>query len=156
MKSRQSRWIAGLILIAVGLGFFFLRGDGVSGTQTVAVVISAVFLVAYLLRRSYGLLVPAGILLGLGFGDLLEFGSIDDGTTFGLGCGFVFIYLVALLVERSSHWWPLIPGVVLILGSFDNLRQIGSLLYEYWPLALVAVGLLIIFGFLGGDRDRGG
>ena len=103
MTSRDSRWTAGMILIGVGLGFFFLQRWQGAGTSTILLLIGAAFLVAYLLRRAYGLLVPAGILLGLGLGGLLEARFLDDEAVFGLGCGFVFIYVVALLVERNSH-----------------------------------------------------
>lgn len=153
MTSRDSRWTAGMILIGVGLGFFFLQRWQGAGTSTILLLIGAAFLVAYLLRRAYGLLVPAGILLGLGLGGLLEARFLDDEAVFGLGCGFVFIYVVALLVERNSHWWPLIPGVILILVGVNDMRSVTELVFDYWPLALVAVGLLLVFGVLGGDRE---
>jgi len=32
----------------------------------------------------------------------------------GLGAGFIGIWLLALLLKLSSHWWPLVPGFVLL------------------------------------------
>ena len=155
MANRDGRWTAGLILIGVGLGFFFLqRWQG--GGSTIVLLLGAAFLVAYLLRRAFGFLVPAGILLGLGLGGLIDAPFLDDESTFGLGCGFVFIYLVAVSVERKAHWWPLIPGVILILVGFNDMRSVTSFLLDYWPLALVAIGLLLGFGVLGSGRNTTG
>ena len=153
MSRKDSRWTAGMILIGVGLGFFVLQTWQGVGAPTVTLLLGAAFLVGYLLRRVYGLLVPAGILLGIGSGGFLEAPFVDDEATFGLGCGFLFIYGVALLVEKRTHWWPLIPGTILVLVGLDDMDSVTDLVLGYWPLALVAVGLLLVFGVLGGGRE---
>jgi hypothetical protein len=38
--------------------------------------------------------------------------------------GFIAIYVIAKLYERDSHWWPLIPGVILILIGVPKTAKI--------------------------------
>ncbi|MCB0112244.1 MAG: hypothetical protein KDE53_40250, partial [Caldilineaceae bacterium] len=105
-----SRNTSGIILILVGLALFatqFMQGRS---PEIFVFSVSAAFLAAYLLRRNIGLLIPGGILFGVGLSMLGgqwasawgDFGGI------GLGLGFISIYVISLLVERRSHWWPLL------------------------------------------------
>ena len=150
----QRRWTAGLILIVVGLGFFLLqRWQGV-GSAGFMLVLGAAFLVAYLVRRVHGMMVPAGVLLGVGLGGVVDLGSFGDTTLLCLGAGFVSIYVVTMLVEGRSHWWPLVPGGILLVIGFGGMRKVAELFYAYWPLILVFVGVLILLGGLG-RRERG-
>jgi hypothetical protein len=136
----------GLILIAVGV--LFLIGQRVDlGGSVWFLGIGAVFLIVYLGTRNYGLLIPGAILLGLGAGDAL--GS----TQLGLGLGFFAIFALDSLVYRAgaesgskvSHWWPLIPAVVLIAGPLlDQLPDARRWVRDWWPLALIALGVLIL------------
>ena len=152
MKSARSRRItAGVTLIGLGLGLYvFQRFEGM-GEAAVFVVIGAAFLAAYLYNRVYGYLVPAGILLGLGTGTVLghQQHGYGDPTLLGLGGGFVLIFVVALIYERKSHWWPLIPGAALILAGLPMGSGIFEYLFENWPLILVVIGALILVGGLG-------
>ena len=144
----RQKFTAGAILILFGLGFFLLqRFEGI-GTEVVLLIIGAAFLVGYFYQKVYGLLIPACILLGLGFGELLEnrFWWANEGTQLGLGLGFVTIYVIARLYERQSHWWPLIPGVVLILVGLPRTARVFRVLLENWPLVLIAIGLLVLIG----------
>ncbi len=109
------------------------------------------FLAAYLYNRAYGFLVPAGIMLGMGAGMVGADSLLDLGRPqfLGLGFGFVLIFLIALLYERRSHWWPLIPGTLLILLGLPDADRIFSYLYRNWPLILVIAGALILLTALG-------
>jgi hypothetical protein len=60
--------------------------------------------------------------------------------------GFIAIYVIAKLYERDSHWWPLIPGVILILIGVPKTAKIFRFLFDNWPLILVAIGLLVLIG----------
>ena len=66
----------------------------------------------------------------------------------GLGLGFVAIFLIAFLYERKSHWWPLIPGTVLILLGLRRMEEVFGWLLRNWPLILVIIGVLILLGAL--------
>ena len=87
----------------------------------------------YLYRGTYALLIPGGILLGLGLGAIGERampGSVDF-VAIGLSVGFLAIYVIALVYASRSHWWPLIPGVILILaGIAAGNRSLEHLLWQ--------------------------
>jgi hypothetical protein len=161
---RRRRLVAGATLIVLGLALFALdRFEGL-GSAAIFFVVGAAFLAAYLARREYGFLVPAGLLLGLGLGragagTLLDFS--DNPVLFGLGCGFAAIWLIDLVYARRNQWWPLIPGTVLILLGLpvDGVYY----LLDHWPLLLIAAGLmLLVTAFFPGRgparrrRDEGG
>ena len=108
-------------------------------------VLGGLFLAAYLRWRNNGMLIPAGILLGLGLGFMFrdQLQPYGEPLNIGLGAGFIFIYVAALIYERESHWWPLIPGSVLLLMGFGFQGSIEFLL-ENWPLLLVLVGAILV------------
>jgi hypothetical protein len=109
----------------------------------------------YLYRRRYGFLIPGGILLGLGLGSIGEGAlfQIADFEAIGLGIGFISIYVIALAYEGRTHWWPLIPGGILVVtGLATGNAVFQRLLSVGWPLILVFIGLLFLasaFGLMG-------
>ena len=143
----RARLIPGLILIVLGIVFLLMQyfefGPGLFLT-----LLGLVFLVPYALTRSYGLLIPGCILAGLGVGLIFERGfSTNITVPIGLGLGFIAIYVVQLVVGRWSHWWPLIPGCILVLvGLAEGVPQAATLLEKGWPLVLIAIGLAILAG----------
>lgn len=147
---RQARVTAGATLIVVGLVLFFLQNMEGLGDTAVFAVLGAIFLIGYLWRKSYGLLVPAGILLGLAVGSYIE--EVTTGGAnwklFGLGCGFFFIYGLDLLYRRRRVWWPLVPGSILVLLAFPVTEDLLDLVLEHWPLLLVIIGLVIVVNAL--------
>jgi hypothetical protein len=115
------------------------------------------FLVWWAFRGTYGLLLPASVLTGLGLGSTLgEIGFYGNAVALGLGAGFLAIYaLDALRHHGSSSWWPLIPGIVLVAvgllqhtSGWDALSRLG------WPLFLIIVGLIIVGGALSRRKTR--
>jgi hypothetical protein len=157
-KPDRQKFTAGVVLVLIGLGFFLVQRLETIGNEIIMLIIGAAFLVAYFYQKAYGLLIPAGILLGLGSGALLDgrFWWATDGHQLGLGLGFLAIYVIAKLYQRESHWWPLIPGVVLIIIGVPRTALIFRFLYENWPLILVAIGLLVLIGaFRRPSSDEG-
>ena len=155
MSERKNRRMnAGLILIAVGLGLYLIdRVEGI-GEEAVLLIIGTAFLIAYFVRKNFGLLIPGCILLGLGIGTVgtgsfLDFG---DPTMLGLGAGFIAIYVIARLNEGKSHWWPLIPGGVLLIMAIPGTHDLFAYIWDHWQLILVFIGVLILVGaFRGGE-----
>ena len=153
MEDQKRRGILiGTILVVLGVGLFAMQFiEGALVHSVVLAVIGIAFLVAYFVRRSYGLLIPGCILVGIALGSIGEetvFG-LGDFSLFGLGIGFIAIYVIDLVYRRSTHWWPLIPGGILVvvgLGRITNLRYIFE---RGWPLILVLVGLLLLAGAFG-------
>ncbi len=154
---RRRRMTVGAILIVLGLGFFYLqRFEGLGGAA-ILLFVGTVFLAAYLFRRAYGFLVPAGVLLGLGTGEIFEDYWLSEGepVVLGLGLGFFAIYLIALLYEGASHWWPLIPGSVLVLTATPVTRGLIRYLFDNWPLLLVVIGVFLLLTALRRSAGRG-
>jgi len=133
-------------LIVVGAALFALQMTEGAAEVIVFLVLGAVFLAGYLYRRQYGLLVPGCILLGLGLGALGERSAIDfrNFQPLGLGLGFIAIFAVDLAVRRRTHWWPLVPGAVLVLGGVADSRYLVWLFSKGWPLILIVVGLMML------------
>lgn len=151
----RQKFIAGVVLVLFGLGFYMAQKLDAIGSEVIMLIIGAAFLVAYFYQKSYGLLVPACILLGLGSGSILQdrFWWANDGIQLGLGVGFLAIYVIARLYERASHWWPLVPGGILVLIGIPKTAEVLRFLREHWPLILVAIGLLVLIAAFRRPKD---
>lgn len=120
----------------------------------IVAVIGLGLLGAFAYTRNYGYLVPGGILTGLGIGIVAQqsftFAS-EEGSggavVLGLGLGFVAIWAIGLLVQLAQHhWWPLIPGGILTTVGSALLIGGGAVdLLDYWGVALVAIGMIVIW-----------
>ncbi len=147
MRGLRRQRVSGTILLVLGLVLLVSELTGGLGGAMVLLLIGSAFIVGYLHRRSYGLLIPGSILLGLGSGLVGQrwLSGIGDLDTIGLGAGFVAIYVIDTLYRGRSHWWPLIPGAILIVagvasGSLEHLISVG------WPLVLIVIGLRMLVG----------
>jgi hypothetical protein len=146
----------GAVLIAVGAVVLAGRFNHVVAAGGPALWLGAGFLVWWLFSGNYGLLVPAGVLGGLGAGLMLgEAGFYGNAAALGLGAGFVAIFLLdTLRHRRRSNWWPLVPGAVLIaLGLLQNTTGWGRLGDLGWPLFLIVAGVVVV-GVALADRGR--
>lgn len=153
IRSDQRRIIAGAALIVIGLLLFWAERveQGVSA-GALFFLIGSVFLGAYLYRREYGFLVPACILLGLGAWRVAErLTELGNPLYFGLGLGFVAIFVIGRIYEGKSDWWPLISGGVLLLLAIGRIGEVVEFFFDHWPLALVLIGVLVV---LRGFRER--
>jgi hypothetical protein len=138
--------VSGLLLIAVGaVMYYVLRAQDHLSIAALLVLLGTAFVGAYLYYRNYGYLVPGCLLCGFGAGRMWSATtfSVGDPTMIGLGAGFIAIYLVALLYQRKSPWWPLIPGCLLLLLGLGFKGGI-QYLFENWPLILILVGVILV------------
>lgn len=150
--------LAGLILLAVGSVLLLVTTTDLDGSWLL-VGVGAAFLAAFVATRSYGMLVPGGIITGLGVGVVLDrLGQPSPVVPLGLGLGFVSIALVHLLTGGRSEgwwWWPLIPGGILSVTATAELADIDNLGAYLVPVVLIVVGLGLLLGRRGGgDRDH--
>lgn len=143
-------WLPGLILIAVGVTLFAVQLLNLDG-EVIVLVIGLVFAVAFAATRRYGLLIPAGIMTGLGAGILLEEGgAMGEPVALGLGLGFLAIYAVDVLTSGArepGRWWPLIPGTILtiIAGAESTFGPEGArVIAQGWPIILIAAGAWLL------------
>lgn len=138
--------VLGLLLIGLG-GIVLLAITTDIGGEIVVGFIGVAFLIAYATNRTYGLLIPGGILTGLGAGMLLESAGVGgDVAAFGLGAGFVAIAVIDQLVTpgRSAWWWPLIPGGVLLVSSAGSVTGVPDLGRYLLPAVLIAIGAVLL------------
>ncbi len=149
---RNSGLVWGAILIAIGvfallqqvvhldLGLYFLP------------LLALIFLLAGVLGRRYGLIIPGGILAGIGAGALLiegPFKYLEDPARGGVfmitfASGWLLITLASLLIGRQILW-PLIPGAFMGLFGIILLTGQNSFLSTVaWPVILIAIGLYLV------------
>jgi hypothetical protein len=144
MRGEWWALIPGFALIGVGAsiilpgewsGFGFLGFLGIS------------FLGIYLSdRQRWWAIIPGGVLITLGVIAALSnlYGARETGGFFFLGLGLTFL-LVAVL---ASMQWAYIPAAVLLLmGVALGYTPLAGAFNYVWPLALILVGLLLIFQF---------
>ena len=155
MNTKNVRMIPGLLLII--LGIFFLLAQYVEfGPGLFVLLLGTAFLFAYAFTRAYGLLIPGCILAGIGVGLLFE-RTMNSSVTIslGLGLGFIAIFVVQKILGGASHWWPLIPGGVLVLVGIAEAVPQGQMLIEKgWPVILILIGLAMLAGLYRQPRTR--
>ena len=159
MEEMQKRQLAtGLMLIGVGLALYFLlRAQDHVGPLAVIFLLGAAFVAAYLYFKETGYLIPGCILLGFSSGYMwgetkLSFGNT---TLIGIGAGFIGIYVIRLIYEKRSAWWPLIPGTILVLLGIGFTEDIVKWLFDNWPLILVLIGIILVISSFLRSRRRG-
>ncbi len=146
MMPRRDPIVTGVFLILLGLGLFALQ-NSVIDERIVFFVIGGAFVAAYLYQRNYGFLIPGCVMMGLGLGMLAESGDwpVSNSLPFGLGVGFLGIYVIDRLYTRSSNWWPLFPaGFLLLVGLAPDADVVEWFFRRGWPLAIVILGVLVI------------
>ncbi len=146
------------MLVVAGVVLMFLQLVGRPGKAVILIAAGATFLAIYLVRRTYGPLVPGCLLIGIGLGWLGDRMGLAGGDwdTLGLGIGFVAIVVIDLAYRHRFHWWPLVPGAVLLMQGADiDFGDVGGRVATWWPLALVVIGILILFGAFN-RKDEGG
>jgi hypothetical protein len=151
----RDQLVFAVVLIVVGIAGLaarVLEPSADFGGWIVA-IIGLGLLGAFAYTRQYGYLIPGGIMTGLGLGIVaqqsLTFATDEGGggaVVLGLGLGFVSIWAIGMLVHLAQHhWWPLIPGGILTTVGTALLIGGGAVdLLDYWGIALVAIGLVIV------------
>ncbi len=154
----RDRVILGVMLIAIGLLVFLSQVIDLPQIELLILPgLALIFLVWGLLTREIGLLIPGGILAGIGLGVYLITGPYagqieeNQGGIFLLAfsAGWALISLLSLVSKQGFQWWPLIPGGIIGLVGLAIMRggaamQLLEILGYAWPLALVAVGVYIL------------
>lgn len=154
----------GVVLLVVALLALLNRYLPIRSEYLVLPLLGAGFTAWSVMARVPGLLVPGGVLFGVGSGIWAQrFYGLGGGSNSGqalfllcLALGFLLITLFSLIFFRSRVLWPLWPAS--FIGLSGALRLMGAAWQEYlwrilpyWPFALLAIALwLLLF------RSRGG
>lgn len=155
--------IVGALLILLGILFFLAQFVQFEG-WVFLLGLGVIFLAVGWLLRTYGFLIPGGILAGLGAGiaasnALPENGGQGGAVLLGLGLGFILVWLLGWAILREKHPWPLIPGG--ILGGLGALLLAGAwglevleLLGKFWPAILVVIGIIVLVSAFRAPREE--
>jgi hypothetical protein len=156
-RARKSNLAFGVLLLVVGGVLLATRLIPMETAPAWLLGLGVGLSLIAIVNASYGALVAGMILLGLGAGMVLGdrgVGDIASGTwiVIGLGFGFLGIYLLSLVLKLRSHWWPLVPGLVLVaIGGARYVRHFALLPPEvvmavrtWWPAALIVVGVWVV------------
>jgi uncharacterized membrane protein YsdA (DUF1294 family) len=166
----------GLVLFSIPIALSGLAPEGFVGTLFIAGP-GVVLLVIYFWRKAYPFLIPACVLIAVGLvipavgavpGDTLQQGILGAGLIIGAtGVAFLAMYVVDKLYTRASNWWPLIPGLVLLVigGLFgltglgmgltvEQWQALGDAWNKLWPFGLIILGLWLVLRWaLRGRRE---
>jgi hypothetical protein len=153
----RSGSVAAAALIGIGLSALIQQVTGFDSGSIVLIALGVGFFLAYFnqLDHASNLLIPAGVLSGLGLGALLTSNNLTPGymhgaiISAGLAFGFGAIYLLG---DARRQRWALYPAAGLgLIAWFSFVSQapwlkdtFGALTHVAWPLVLVGAGLWLI------------
>jgi hypothetical protein len=156
--SNRNRMVVGVMLVVIGLMALALQFINLGNlVWLVFGGLAFVFIATGIITRTFGLVIPGGILAGLGLGIFLmqqPLAALDGANEGGIflvafAAGWGLIALLSPLTGEGFQWWPLIPGgiigavgLALLSGDFgiSILQFVGYL----WPVALIVGGLYLL------------
>ena len=154
----RGRSVAGIALIAIGLLALLAQLTNWSILGWIVLpTLAVIFLTWGVLTRNFGLIIPAGILGGLGLGLFTmvgPFSSLFAGLQPGVfmlcfAAGWAFIALLSPVFSDRFQWWPLIPGAVIgmvglfLLGGRFTWAMMQLMGYG-WALLLIGIGAYLL------------
>jgi hypothetical protein len=157
VEKRHGGVVGGAILISIGLFALLEQFVQVEWGLYFLPFLALVFLLSGILGRRPGLLIPGGILAGIGAGailvqsPLLVLGEPARGGLFMLAfaAGWALITATSFLVGKIMLW-PLFPAAFMALfGAALLAGQTGiQILVAFgyiWPVILIVIGAYLIF-----------
>lgn len=160
MNKKQNDLAGGFILISMGLIALLSQLELFSGFDSYTTYFMAglggLFLLWGILTRQAGLLIPGGIISGIGWGIVFVTGapqlsSDAEGGIFMLtfAAGWALITLLTAVLTPKPHYWALIPGGIMALigGSLlfgGALMTALEWLGKGWPIILILLGAHVL------------
>ncbi|MBN2549964.1 MAG: hypothetical protein JXB15_12450 [Anaerolineales bacterium] len=139
----------GLLGVAAAIGLDWIA-PAIGGTWGGLFVLGSLglsFLVIYLFdRQHWWALIPGGVLLTLGFVDLVEslLPGVETGGVFFLGLGITFGLVALLPTSQGQMKWAWIPAAVLTGMGLLMIAAVENLMAYMIPIILIGVGIVII------------
>jgi hypothetical protein len=157
-KSSREPMVGGMVLVTIGVALLLAQLAPQLG-QYIVLVVGLGLLAIFAFTRAYGALVGGAIVTGVGAGVAIAASTTGDisgaAVVLSLGLGFVAIWATSYLLRMAErHWWPLVPGAILVsIGGALLLGGAAPNLIALWPLALIALGVLVIGRALMASRS---
>lgn len=165
---RRRGIVAAAILIAIGILLLIAQVFQVEWLSLLVTPLLGVAFVAWsIAARAPGLMIPGGILAGLGTGILFmtqPFVTSAENELlpvavfmFSFAAGWLLIVLLTPLAGGRPEAWPLIPGTVFaVLGGLFWMGEPGMRILQVigtaWPLILIVAGIGILIRILSRNR----
>ncbi|NJN44998.1 MAG: hypothetical protein HC806_09955 [Anaerolineae bacterium] len=155
-RENRGRWITGLAFIALGLLWLAQEFVEIDGFGAIVLPgLAVIFLLWGIVTRSGGLLIPGGILAGIGTGVWLMStlpleGSGQAGVfLLSFAGGWGLITLLSAIFTDETQWWALIPGGIMTLIGGALMAggvalDILSLAGRFWPVILIVIGISVL------------
>jgi hypothetical protein len=150
----------GVVLVLLGAALFVQQLDTrISFTGLVLLALGLAAAGAWLIGRSRWAMLPALALLALAAGRLgSDLGILvgNGWTTLLLGVALLFAWVIGRTYGRAPGWALWIGALLALIGLLqvaDRITGIPELGY-LWPVVLVAVGLILMFGNRINSRRR--
>ena len=156
--NKNNSVVSGIGLVALGVIFLISQFVEFNGLYFL-LLLGLGFIGWSVIGRNKGLMIPGGILFGIGLGTVLNESAFAtrlegdaEGALFLLGfaVGWFLITVLTKLFFNDFQWWPMIPGGIMALiglGLLTDgalLQTIGSI-GRWWPLILIAIGISIVW-----------
>lgn len=152
----RKRRVAGAVLLLIAGWALLDRYTSFNAQLAVPLLLGVIFTGWSIVGREWGLLVPGGILSGIGAGMVLQRSSdlsrASDSGLFLLcfAAGWVLITVISIAVFKRRVWWPLIPaGVLAVLAGArlagSEFQRAMAFVQDLWPWALLVVAAWLIF-----------
>jgi hypothetical protein len=154
--SNRQKWgwlIPGVSLIGIAISNLVELIAGTADLFSEFIILSGIglsFILVYLNDRiNWWALIPGGLLISLGVGEVLgtiEPAWVESGSILFLGLGVTFLILYLLPTPYGRLKWALIPSIILLaLGSvlaFSENIEIGGFI---GPAIIIIAGVIILF-----------
>ncbi|MGB8212936.1 MAG: hypothetical protein WCE68_05190 [Anaerolineales bacterium] len=144
----DGRIVAGIILILLGAAALLQHWFDIG--NTIVLLLGLGILTWGSVSRRTGLIIPGGVLTGIGLGILAmqgpwQFPAVDQNSIFLL-CFALGWFLITLLTAlfASTQWWALIPGGIMALIGGSLLIANGTV--RWMDINLVMAVILIVLG----------
>jgi hypothetical protein len=157
-RTRSSHLFLGLVLLAVGGVLLATRFFPLDWTPALVLGLGLAFAIMAILQRSQGALVVGMLLLGLGAGMALGRSGVlgipaSNWVLLSLAASCFAVFLLGVLLRTSRHWWPLVPGLVLLVAGGAQYASrlaffppaVEAAVRTWWPAALVLAGAFLLF-----------